>query len=269
MTLLPDIRIGILLARRARYFSTSLWLLLVVLGLALLGAQFSGRQPATVALDIGISAIRLLLPLLIILLSQELLSREFDRRYFLTSVTYPRPRFWLLIGRLLAILLLVYALMLIMALSLAWLTSYIGADYEQATPINLGLNYWTTIAFIAIDLFVLSSMATLLAIASTTPSFVLIGTLGFMLVSRSYSTIIALLTREHYLVGHTELYKGSLSILNYLVPDLASLDVRMISLYGKIALLPADWAASLIACLAYGFALLGLALFILQRKQFN
>lgn len=269
MTLLPDLRTGMLLARRARYFSTSLWLLVAVLGLALMAAQFSGRQPATVALDVGLSAIRLLLPLLIVLLVQELFSREFDRRYILSSLTYPRPRHWLLLGRLTTILLLVYALMLVMALALAWLVVSIGAGYQQATPADVGITYPITLSFIAIDLFVITALAILLAIVASTPSFVLIGTLGFMLAARSYSGIIALLERERLLVESTELYQQSLGLLHYLLPDLGALDVRMISLYGKLELLPADWAASLIGCLAYGLGLIALALFFLQRKRFN
>lgn len=269
MSLLPDLHTGILLARRARYFSTSLWLFLAVLALALMAAQFSGRQPATVALDVGISAMRLLLPLLIILLVQELFSREFDRRYILSSLTYPRPRHWLLLGRLSSILLLVYALMVVMALALAWLVTFIGSGYEQSTPVNLGINYSITLAFIAIDLFVLTTLAILLAIVASTPSFVLIGTLGFMLAARSYSNIIALLERERYMFDNTELYQQSLSLLNYLFPDLGALDVRVIMLYNRLDLMPLDWLASIASNFAYGLAMIVLAIVILHRKRFT
>lgn len=269
MRLLPDLHTGILLALRARYVSTSVWLLITTVGLALMAAQFSGRQPATVALDVGLSAIRILLPLLLILLCQELVSREFDRRYYLTSLTYPRPRHQLLVARLVAILMLIYGVLFIMGVSLAWVTNYIASGYEQTTQVNLGLPYWITLAFIAVDLFVLTAMAGLLAVVASTPSFVLIGTLGFMLIARSYSNIIALLERNRFLIDNTELYQNSLSVLNYFLPDLAALDVRMISLYGKLDLLPADWQATLLASLAYGLALISLALFFFHRKRFS
>lgn len=269
MALLPDLRVALLLARRAKYLSTSLWLLVTVIGLATIAAEFSGRQPATIALDVGLSAIRLLLPLLIILLCQELVSREFDRRYFLTSLTYPRPRYQLLLARLMTTLLLIYAVLLVMGVMLAWATNSIALGYEQATPINLGSPYLITLLFIAVDLFVLTSMAVLLATVASTPSFVLFGTLGFMLISRSYSSIITLLERKGYLLDNSGLYQESLSVLSYFLPDLAALDVRMITLYGKIDLLPSDWAASLIASMAYGFALITLALFFLNRKRFS
>lgn len=269
MMQLPDIQIGVLLARRARYLPTSLWFLLAVVGVALMAAQFSGRQPATVALDVGLSAMRLLLPVLIILLVQELLSREFEQRYFLTSLTYPRPRHWLLIGRLLTILLLTYTLLLLMAIALAFTVAQIAQGYEQATSTSLGVAYWITLGFIAVDLLTLTAMAVFLAVMASTPSFVLIGTLGFMLIARSYSNIIALLARDRFVVDNSDIYQQFLGILHYLVPDLGALDIRMITLYGQLEMLPADWMSSIFNSVAYSLFLLMLALFFLHRKHFN
>lgn len=269
MTLLSELRTGILLARRARYVSSSLWLVLTVLCLSLMASQFSGRQPATVAVDVGFSAMRLLLPLLIILLTQELISREFDRRYFLSSLTYPRPRHWFLLGRMTAILLLVFGVMSIMAITLAWVCSLIGLDYEQTTPPNLGSYYWIMMGFFSLDLFVITAFACLIAIVASTPSFVLIGTLGFMLISRSYSNVVALLERNQTLVEDSEHYQQSLAVLNYIFPDLAALDIRIITLYNRLELLPIDWPATLASTLAYGFALTIIAIFLLYKKRFN
>lgn len=269
MTLLADLQTGILLARRARYFSTSLWLLIAVLALAWMAAQFSGRQPTTVALDVGISAMRLLLPLQIILLTQELLSREFDRRYFLTSLTYPRPRYQLLLGRMATTLMLTYGVMVVTAIALAALCTRVAMGYEQATPPSLGMAYWVTMAFLAVDLFVLTAFASLLAIVASTPSFVLIGTFGFMLITRSYSNIIALLQRNEYLLNNSADYQESLGLLSYLLPDLAALDVRPISLYNRMDVLPVDWVANISSSLTYGFAIIAFALYFLHRKRFN
>ena len=270
MTLLAEIQTSILLARRARYLSTGFWLIVAVFIFSLMAAQFSGRQPATVALDVGLSSIRLLLPILVILLVQELISREFDRRYFLTSFTYPRPRHILLIGRVSTILVLAYFILFVAALLLQWMSYRIGIGYEQATPPDLGAGFWITIALIAIDIFVLTTMATLLGLVASTPSFVLIGTLGFMVVSRSYSNVIALLERERYLfLDNTETYHHSLKILEYLFPDLGALDVRVITLYAKPELMPNDWHISMIGCLVYAVALLAISHIYLGRKQFN
>lgn len=266
---LPDLHIGILLARRARYISTSLWFLFAVIGLALMAAQFSGRQPATVTVDVGLSAIRLLLPIMVIMLVQELVSREFEQRYFLTSLTYPRPRYWLLLGRLFAILLLTYTLLIVIAIALAFTAIQVAHGYAQATPVDFGITYWVTVSFIAIDLLVLTAMAVLLSVVASTPSFVLIGTLGFMLIARSYSNIIALLERNQYVVDNPGIYQQSLSILHYILPDLGALDVRMITLYGHMEMLPDDWFSNASACLTYSVFLLLLAIYFLNRKHFN
>ena len=248
----------------ARLTSFAAWLALLLTAGVLVAAEFSARQPATVALDTGLSLLRLALPLLAVLLLQELLSREFDRKLYLSSLTYPRPRHQFLLGRVAAIAVLLLGLLA----ALAALTIWIGHGYAQATPPDLGLPYLVTIAFIALDLLVVLAIGTLIAVATTTPSFVLIGTLGFMLVARSYSAIVALLTRDTTLVSNANSYQSSLSLLGYLLPDLAALDVRMISLYGQWQFLPEDWALRVVATLAYAAALLALAVWTLNRKKF-
>lgn len=263
-----DFLAGLRLALRARY----LWLagcsLLVLALAALMAAQFSGRQPATVALDIGLSVMRLLLPLVLVLMAQELLSREFDRRYFLNSLTYPRPRHKLLLGRFLAVAALILGLLLVMALLLALLVGLVGQGYAQGTPVSLGLHYLVSIAFVGVDLLLLTALACLLAVVASTPSFVLIGTFGFMLVARSFAAIVELLSRDMSLVGDAESYRAGVGLLGYLLPDLGALDVRMVALYGTMDFLPADWLWLLLSSLAYVVALLALAVWALQRKRF-
>ena len=254
--------------RRNQLVTLATWLLVGVLIMALLAAEFSGRHPATIALDIGLSLARITLPILGVLTLQELISREFDRKLYLGSLTYPRPRHHFLLGRVAAIAVLLLGLLAILAAVLAGLTAWIGQDYAQATPPDLGLPYIVTIAFIALDLLVVLAIGTLIAVATTTPSFVLIGTLGFMLVARSYSAIVALLTRDSTLVSNADSYQSSLSLLGYLLPDLGALDVRMISLYGQWQFLPEDWALRVLATLAYAAALLALAVWTLNRKRF-
>lgn len=263
-----DVLAGFCLALRARY----LWLAgcsLLVLALAsLLAAQFSGRQPGTVALDIGLSIMRLLLPLVMVFVTQELLCREFDRRYFLNSLTYPRPRHKLLLGRFLAVVALTLGLLLAMALLLSLLVGLIGQSYDQATPVALDQHYLVTIAFVGLDLLLLTALACLLAVVASTPSFVLLGTFGFMLVARSFAAIIELLTRDASLVSNAESYRAGVGLLGYLLPDLGALDVRMVALYGSMDFLPADWPWLLLSSLAYIVALLALAVWALQRKRF-
>lgn len=263
-----DFYAGLRLALRARYLWLSGCALLVLVLAVLLSAQFSGRQPATVALDIGLSVVRLLLPLVLVLMTQELLSREVDRRYFLSSLTYPRPRHHLLLGRFAAVVALTLCLLLVMALLLALLVWWVGQGYAQATPVALGYHYVLVIGFIGVDLLLLTALACLLAVVASTPSFVLIGTFGFMLVARSFAAIVELLSRDTGVVGNAESYRTGIGVLGYLLPDLGALDVRMVALYGTMDFLPADWSWLLLSSLAYVVALLALAAWALQRKRF-
>lgn len=268
MSLLSDSKTGFYLAFRARYFFL-FFLCLMALALAVfLAAQFSGRQPATVGMDVGLSFIRFLSPLMLVLMTQELLSREFERRYYLGSITYPRARRDLLLGRFLAIAVLTLGLLVVMGLLLAALVLIVGQGYSQGTPVALGYQYGLTIVFIGVDLLLLIAVACLLAIFASTPSFVLIGTFGFMLVARSYVAIIDLLRRDASLVADAEEYRSGVGVLLYLLPDLGSLDVRMIALYGKMEFFPSDWPLLLLSSLAYTVGLIALAVWALQRKRF-
>ncbi|MCY1291258.1 hypothetical protein D9M70_404410 [compost metagenome] len=146
---------------------------------------------------------------------------------------------------------------------------FIGQGYAQGTSVSLGLPYLIAIAGIGLDLLVLSALACLLAVVASTPSFVLIGTFGFMLIARSFAAIIDLLTRNAGVVSNAESYRSGVGLLGYLLPDLGALDVREITLYGRMELLPADWPLLLLSALIYAFTLLALAVWALQRKRFS
>lgn len=268
MSLSADLIIGLRIAFRARFLAVSLWLLLVTLSAAWLAALFSARQPATVALDVGLSAIRIAVPLMVVLLVQELLCREFERKIFLNSITYPRPRHHFLLGRVIAILVLLLALLAVLATAVVALVAWIASGYHQAMHPALDGRLLLVLSFVALDFLIVLAIGTLLGVLARTSSFVLLGTLGLMLVARSYSSIVELLTRDNTLVGDADIYQSSLSLLGYLIPDLAALDVRMVSLYGQVQFLPDDWPLRVISTLAYAAALFALAVWTLNRKKF-
>jgi len=259
---------GYRLAVRARFGWLTAGSLLLLVLTAYLAAQFSGRQPATVAMDTGLSVIRLFLPLVLVLITQELLSRELDRRYFLNTLSYPQPRRSMLLGRFMTIASLTLGLLLMLGSALALIVWLIGQGYAQGTPVALSLHYLVTISFIALDLLLLAALAVLLAVVASTPSFVLIGTFGFMLVARSFGAIVELLTRNATVVSDGETYRSGIGLLSFLLPDLGALDVRMVTLYGRMDLLPTDWPWVVLSSLTYTAGLLALAVWALQRKRF-
>lgn len=263
------LRAGLLLAWRAGFLAMGTLFVVVSLLAALMAGEFSGRQPATVALDVGLSVIRLLLPLVLVLLVQELFSRDFERRHFLYSLTYPVSRIDWFLGRFSAVILLVLLLLFVVSGLLSGVVYALSSLYEQSTPVGLGFTYWVVIGFLAVDIFVLAALAGFISLVASTPSFVLVGTLGFMLVARSYSAIVSLLVLDGSLVLDAESYLSSIGWLKYFLPDLGALDVRMIALYGHIDLLPPDWFLLVVSGLSYSLFFLGLALLVFQFKRFS
>lgn len=268
MSFTADFQTGLRLALRSRYIAISFWLLVALAIITILSAKFSGRQPATVALDVGLSMIRLALPLLMVLFSQEFFTQEFARRHYLSSLTYPRARYKFLLGRLLSLIVLGTVLLVAMGGLLAVIVELISQGYAQSRPVSLGTQYLVTLLFVLIDMFVITAAATLFAITAVTPSFVLIGAVGFMIISRSYAGMLDLLSRE-LVVDNPEQYRQYLGILRYILPDLGSMDVRMIALYDTFRFMPDNWPTLVTSNLIYGLILLALSSWFLQRKQFN
>lgn len=265
-----DLKIGIKLAFRSGYIVLALWMLFALAAGCFVAAEFSSRQPATVVLDVGISIIRLLVPVYSVLMLQELVTREFDRKLYLSSLAFPRPRHQWLLGRLFSVLLLSFSLFLLLSIELAALVKTLPGGYTQNTPVSLGLPYAATLLFSLVDLIVAVSIALLLAVTTQTPAFVLIGTLGFVLIARSYMPIIQLLQGADYLVekfADPKLYKDSLHLLNFVLPDLGALDIRMVALYNKFEFIPGHWVFLLIAALSYSSALVFLSIWRLNTRK--
>jgi ABC-type transport system involved in multi-copper enzyme maturation permease subunit len=267
-----DVKISLKLAYQAGFLTLIVWIFLSLIIVVLGASEFSARQPATVALDVGLSFIRLILPAFMILLVQDLVTREFDRRLYLISLTYPRPRASWFLGRIIAVGIMLLALLLLLALALAAIVHYVSQSYGQATLVSLGAPYWVTLGFIIVDLAVGLSITALLAVTTTTPSFVLIGAVGFILIARSYMPIIQLLQGAEYLVdkfANPKIYGDSLHMLNLFLPDLGTLDVRMIALYNKIEFLPGHWLELVCSAILYSAALILLAVWRINKRSFT
>jgi len=263
-----DFRLALRLMVRSRLWLVVMILSLVLMSVAWLSAQFSPRQSATVALDVGLSFIRLSVPLLALLQIQDLLAREVDRKLILISLTYPRSRSSFLLARYFAVVAVAIVTTLLLAMVLAAVVSFDGSSFHQATKVSLGLPYVITIAYLLIDIAVIVAFAVALASVATTPNLVFLGGIGFMIIARSAATIIELLEREHDLLTGAALYHRGLQWVQWVMPNLAALDVRPIALYGKMEMIPqAPWAPIQMAA-GYIVVLLTIACLRFERRQF-
>jgi len=239
-----------------------------VLIAAWMAAYFSGRQPSVVALDVGISIVRIFFPFILVLLVQELFFKEFERRYFLGSLSYPGERVAVLLGRFFSAFVLIFAGLFGVAFLLGVMVWGVGEIYGVVSPVDLWGGYAVTVLFIAVDFLLLTALAVFLSTIASVSGFILIGTLGFMVVARSFAPVLELLMHDASVVANAENYRAGVGVLGYLLPDLSALDVRMVALYGRFEFLPGDWLIMVLSILAYTSSLLALAIFSLNRKRF-
>lgn len=263
MKIFANVHAGLILVWRAGLFSVVLWSLALTITAAWMASFFSARQQAVVALDVGLSVIRLVLPVALVLVVQELLSREFDRRNYLITMAYPRSRQLFVFERFLTVSVLIWSLLMILSVGLAALVTFLKLEG------GVGWKYVVTIVFISVDILVLAVVSCLIAVVAKTPSFVLVGTFGFMLVARSFSGVLGLLSEGGALVGDPESYSSGIGVLGYFVPDLGALDVRMIALYGEWRFMPVRWALLCFSSLAFVGAVYALTVWAINRKRFS
>jgi ABC-type transport system involved in multi-copper enzyme maturation permease subunit len=266
---LADFRLAILLMFRSRLLPVVAVIGALLAATAWLAAQFSPRQPSTVALDVGISFIRLVVPVLGLLQVQELLAREVDRRLILTSLTYPRSRTLFVLARSCAVALVALGLLVFLSAILAGVVTLARTDHGQATPVALGLPYLLNNVLLWLDVVVVLAFGVALATVATTPHLVLLGGVGFMIIGRSASTIVMLLEQEKNLVRGADWYHQGLQWVQWIVPDLAALDVRSVALYGRTELLSPPVGGLLLMAAGYAALLLTLACLRFERRQFN
>ncbi len=265
----PNLRLALRLLIRGRLVLVVAICAALLVATAWLAGQFSPRQPSTVALDVGISLIRIILPLLALLQIQDLVAREVERRLVLTSLTYPHSRAIFLVARYSAVIVAALIVTLVLCTALAGVVAWVNQVYPQATPVALGMPLAITSALIWLDVAVVVSFGLVLATISTTPHLVFIGGVGFMVIARAASTIIQLLETERDLVRGADWYHQGLQWVQWIVPDLASLDVRQIALYGKMELLTASPVALLLMPISYVIVLLLIACAIFSRRRFD
>lgn len=262
-------KLGFLILWRSRFWLVASWFLVILAGVVFLSSQFSGRQPATVALDIGLSYLKLALPVVTALLFQELLAKEVDKRYFLYSLTYPFSRSNYIVARFLICFVVLLSLLVVGAIVISTLVSIISTSYDQSRAVSLGLEYWFVLSFFALDIFVISSVACLLSVVARTPGFVLIGTVGFAVVARSYGDIIKLLGGDMLVVAGQDRYESMLGLISLMIPDLGSLDIRYIALYDDFSSLTSSSFLNLVPICVFAIAVLSLSIWLFNRRELH
>lgn len=253
---------------RSRSIQGILILGALLVGVAYLSASFSPRQPRTVALDVGLSGLRITLILFALFWVQELVGREIERRTVLFSLTYPVARGNYVLGRYFGVigLLAMAALLLGLLLWLAVLTT--GGDYEQGFVIAAGIPYWVTVAGLWADAAVVAAFALWLASFSTVPMLPLALGLAFAVGGKSLGAVAEYLAKGAD--GDPEIMRFApiINAIQWVLPDLSRLDWRAWPMYG-LAPDAAAFGLALLLAACYAGVLLTLAVIAFGRREFQ
>ncbi len=253
---------------RSRSIQGVLVLGVLLVGVAYLSASFSPRQPRTVALDVGMSGLRVSLVLFALFWVQELVGREIERRTVLFSLTYPVARGNYVLGRYFGVIGLLALAALLLGLLLWLVVLATGGDYQQGFVIAAGLPYWMTVGGLWLDAAVVAAFALWLSTFSTVPMLPLALGLAFAVGGKSLGAVTEYLAKGAD--GDPELMRFApfINAIQWVLPDLSRLDWRAWPMYG---LAPEGLAVGLGLVLAASYAalLLALAVITFTRREFQ
>lgn len=253
---------------RSRGVQGVLVLGIVLMGVAYLSASFSPRQPRTVALDVGLSGLRVSLILFSLFWVQELVGREIERRSVLFALTYPVPRSRYLLGRYCGVLGLVALAALLLGLLLWVVVLFTSPNYEQAFAVALGLPYWSTVFGLWVDAAVVAAFALWVSTFSTVPMLPLALGLAFAVGGKSLGAVAEYLARGAD--GDLEVMRFApvIDAIQWLLPDLSRLDWRAWPMYG-LAPDGQALALGLLMAASYAALLLTLAVISFTAREFQ
>lgn len=256
------LRVGL----RSSGFKALTFVSLMVIGAAVLASSFSGRQPVTVGVDVGLSGIRFVSLLLALFWVQDLLAKDIERKTLYFMLAYPYSRAQFLMARFFALALL-SALPVFVLGGLLLLAVQLMGDYQQLSPVAQDGRYALALLGVWLDLLVVIAFAVFICTISTTPFLPLLLGLAFALAARGLGPAFDYL-RSEGLADPTQgrVIQGLLEYAYLVLPDLSRLDWRSFVLYG----LPVDMAAVSLATLmglAYVGLMLASAVLVFQRRD--
>ena len=253
---------------RSRSIQAILILGALLVGVSYFAASFSPRQPQTVALDVGLSGLRITLTLFSLFWVQELVAREIERRKVLFALTYPVARGHYIIGRYLGVLGLIALAAVLLGMLLWLVVLMLGKGYAQGFPTVLGFPFWSTVVGLWVDAAVVAAFALWVATFSTVPMLPLALGLAFAVGGKSLGAVADYLARGAD--GDIGLMRFApiINAIQWVLPDLSRLDWRFWPMYGVAPEASAIALAVLMAFL-YSAALLAFAAWLFSRREFS
>ncbi len=240
-----------------------------ILASAGLLASFSMRQPLVVALDLGISGIRVLGAFLALFWVQECFARDIERKTILGMFAYPVPKAIYVLGRFSGLMAVALAALAFWGLGLSLLGLYADWGYVESSRPLVNWSMCVILFGIWLDLITASAFMLLMVSLAETRLLPLFLGLGFTLAARGFGPMIDYL---QFSPDADQKLKAQvlplLETIRWVLPDLSRLDWREIALTGSwpdvIVLLNSAALA-----LTYIILLLVAATFAYQRREFS
>lgn len=264
----PFLLTGLRAGLRGRAIRAILFVALLMVGVAYLASAFSPRQPQTVALDVGYSAMRISLVLFALFWTDLLVGREIGSRGILLTLTYPVPRSAYLLGRYFAILSLLGLAAIVLGLMMWAVALLSGRDYVQGFSLHLGLPFWTTVFGFWLDAAVVAAFALLITTVATVPMLPMAIGLAFAVGGKALGAALDYLSRGADDDQQILQLAPLLDTIQWFVPDLSRFDLRVWPMYGVMP----DWGnLCWIALMGLGYILLMLAaaIYAFSRREFS
>jgi hypothetical protein len=259
---------GLRAAIRGRSFWAIFLFGIALVFVAYLSGSFSPRQPRTVALDVGLSGIRITLVLLNIFWIQELLAKEIDRKSVLFSLTYPVARTDYVLGRYLAVLTMSMLAVVVFGLSLVVVVSLTGGFYYQEFAVVLGWPLIATLFGIFVDVSVVAAFAIWVSSISSVTVMPIATGFAFAIAGKALGATM------DYLAGGADgdqqlakTYDPLIAVIRWVLPDLSRLDWRDWPMYGKVLQFDVALASLVMAC-CYILLMLMLTASTIRKREF-
>lgn len=260
---------GFLIVVRSRNAQLFCGAVVVVLLSSVLSALFSGRQPVTVAVDVGFSLVRFFLPFFAVFLVQDLIFKEFEGRSFLGALSYPKSRLAFLSSRFFVVVVCLFFFLFLLLFSVFVLSVVLGFFFRQDVVVGFVGEFSLLFLFYFVESVFVAALACFLSVIASSQGFILVGVVGGVVAARSYSYVVSLFAVGGFSIGGGDLYRSSMDVLFYFLPDLGALDVRAVVLYGKMEFLPSDWFFLLVSCMVYSLGIFFLTAWAINRKRLN
>lgn len=238
-----------------------------VVAAAYLASLFSLRQPGAVAMDVGISAYKLLGVLLAVIWVQELVGRDLDRKSVLLPLASPMSRAHYLLSRFLGIWSMLLLVTVLMAAGTALVAYPWEARYPHAVPLGDAWHVAAAFGLLFLDLTIILAFTVAVASVATVQALPLLVGLAFAVVGRSIGPALTFLTQvdtAHKWVS-TEVHHAA-GVVEWALPDLSRFDLRGMAVYGDA--FPAETALLLtgVAC-SYTLLFLAAGVFAFGRRD--